>query len=367
MDQTEADAVLAHELAHLGGGDTRSSALLGPKLRLFDIYTAKMRHNGLTIVAHYLLRLYRMIFEVAMARASRDREFNADRVAAGLTEPGAIVRSLIKIAAYSSYRGDVERKLFAQNQQHEGTLGIAGFVAAGLQPYATSAQFLEAMKTADVPHPYDTHPALVDRMRNVDHHVAEDAYGAIVTAVPAQTWADEILTAGDIEQRLWGEYERQFAQNHEVSLAYRYEPATDEEREIVLRHFPPLTFTLKNGNTIGVTYAGLEASADNGLQISWDQVKALTAKDGSFGKSLIVTLHEKGVLRSKTCTIKLRGIGKQEKEFKGAVSHYWRRHQVMRSQQAERAQEMRREQQAGDEQQAGHEQQAQPANTPPAA
>ncbi len=195
LDQTEADAVLAHELAHLGGGDTRSSAALGPQLLQFDQYTWKMRSGGLTIVAHYLLRLYRMIFSFALARDSREREYKADRVAAGLTAPHAIVQSLIKISAYASYRGDVERKLFAQNREHDGALGIARFVADGLPPYASSDVFIEAMKTADVPHPYDNHPPLLERMRNVGHHVPESAYGAIVATAPEASWADDIETA----------------------------------------------------------------------------------------------------------------------------------------------------------------------------
>lgn len=57
LDRSEADAVLAHELAHLAGGDTRTSASLGPKLLQFDRYTWQLRQGGLTIVAHYLLRL----------------------------------------------------------------------------------------------------------------------------------------------------------------------------------------------------------------------------------------------------------------------------------------------------------------------
>ena len=101
LDTAEADAVLAHELAHLGGGDTRSSAALGPKLNQFDLYTWQMRVGGLTIEAHYLLRLYRMVFEFALARDSREREYTADRVAAQLTAPQSIVQSLIKISAYS--------------------------------------------------------------------------------------------------------------------------------------------------------------------------------------------------------------------------------------------------------------------------
>ncbi|SDY63584.1 Zn-dependent protease with chaperone function [Variovorax sp. YR266] len=339
LDQTEADAVLAHELAHLGGGDTRSSAALGPKLLQFDQYTWKMRSGGLTIVAHYLLRLYRMIFSFALARDSREREYKADRVAAGLTAPHAIVQSLIKISAYASYRNDVERKLFAQNREHDGALGIARFVADGLPPYASSDVFIEAMKTADVPHPYDSHPPLLERMRNVGHHVPESAYGAIVATAPEASWADDIETAPAIEQRLWSEYEQRFVQNHELSLAYRYEPATEEERAVVLRHFPPVSFALKNGERIDITYAGLHPGADGGSTIGWDEVKGLTYKDSSFGDTLIVTHHDKGMLGARTTKVKLAGLGKQKENFKAAVGHYWQRHQIMRAQQQRQQQQ----------------------------
>lgn len=337
LDQSEADAALAHELAHLGGGDTRSSAALGPKLQQFDQYTWKMRGGGLTIVAHYLLRLYRMIFAFALARDSREREYKADRVAAGLTAPAAIVQSLIKISAYASYRNDVERKLFEQNRQHDGALGIAGFVAAGLPPYANSEAFIETMKTADVPHPYDTHPPLLERMRNVNHHVPESAYGAIVATAPGASWADDIETAAAIEQRLWSDYEQRFVQNHELSLAYRYEPATEEEHAVVRRHFPPIRFALKNDESVEVSHAGLHQSADGGSTIGWDEVKNLTYQDNTFGDVLVVTHHDKGMLGARTTKVKVAGIGKQKEDFKAAVGRYWQRHQIMRSQQQEQA------------------------------
>jgi Zn-dependent protease with chaperone function len=337
LDQSEADAVLAHELAHLGGGDTRSSAALGPKLLQFDQYTWKMRDGGLSIVAHYLLRLYRMIFAFALARDSREREYKADSVSASLTAPGAIVQSLIKIAAYASYRNDVERKLFAQDRQHDGALGIAGFVAAGLPPYASSDAFVETMKTADVPHPYDSHPPLLERMRNVGHHVPESDYGAIVATAPAASWADDIETAAAIEQRLWSDYEQRFVQNHELSLAYRYEPATEEERAVVLRHFPPVAFALKNSESIEVSHAGLRQSVDGGSTVGWDEVKDLTFQDNTFGDLLVVTHHDKGMLGARTTKLKVGGLGKQKENFKGAVGRYWQRHQIMRAQQQHQA------------------------------
>ncbi|MGJ7487518.1 M48 family metallopeptidase [Variovorax sp. LT2P21] len=336
LDTQEADAVLAHELAHLGGGDTKSSAMLGPKLQQFDQYTWEMRGGGLTIVAHYVLRLYRMIFSFALSRDSREREYTADRVAAGLTAPRAIVQSLIKISAYASYRNDVEHRLFAQDRQHGASLGIAGYVAEGLQPYARSDAFIATMQTAGVPHPYDSHPPLLERMRNVGHTVGEQDYGAIVTTVPEASWVDDMPTAHEIEQRLWARYEQQFSESHERSLAYRYEPANEEERAVVLRHFPPVAFALKNDARIEVSYQGMHATADGGQPIGWDEVKGLAFSNSSFGNTLVVTHFDKGVLGSRTTKIKLRGLGKDEATFKAVVSQYWHRHQVMRAQQAAR-------------------------------
>ncbi|RYF50291.1 MAG: peptidase M48, partial [Comamonadaceae bacterium] len=332
LDTQEADAVLAHELAHLGGGDTQNSAMLGPKLQQFDLYTWEMRGGGLTIVAHYLLRLFRMIFSFAFARDSREREYTADRVAAGLVAPHAIVQSLIKISAYSGYRNDVEQRLFAEDRRHGASLGIAGFVAEGLRPYAQSDAFITTMRNAGTPHPYDSHPPLTERMRNVGHLVDEQLYGAIVLAQPGSSWVDEMPTAGAIEERLWSQYEQQFSQAHERSLAFRYVPSNDEETAIVLRYFPDVDFELKDGGRIEVSYRGIHATTDD-QRIAWDEVKALAFSNGNFGNALVVTHFDKGVVLPRTTKVKLRGLGKQETAFKEAISHYWHRHQVMRAQQ----------------------------------
>jgi len=68
LDRSEADAVLIHELAHLRGGDTASSAKLGPKLVDFDHYCRLMLHGGATIVIFHVMNLYRLIFELALQR-----------------------------------------------------------------------------------------------------------------------------------------------------------------------------------------------------------------------------------------------------------------------------------------------------------
>lgn len=329
LDRHEADAVLAHELAHLRGGDTASSAALGPKLAQYDFYCHMMQSAAATLPVYYLMQLYRVIFELALKRESREREFVADRTAAALVSAQAIIQSLIKIGAYSNFRRKIETKLFEHDQQHGDALGIAQFVASGLVPYAGSEDFLEEMKSVDVPHPFDTHPSLPERMANVAHRVNEAEFGRIVSGMPAESWIAYVPGAQGVEQRLWAAYEKGFAAAHERNLAYRYEPADEREKTIVLKYFPPVTFDLKAGKRIGLGYAGITLPEQTEV-LSWDKVAKIRYEDGYGGDVLHIEHPEKGWLGSKTSKVKLPGLKKDRARFKELLGLYMSRHQFMR-------------------------------------
>lgn len=331
LERPEADAVLAHELAHLRGGDTASSAALGPKLTQYDYYCQMMASAGATLPVFYLMQLYRVIFEFALKRESRAREFLADRTAAALVSARAMVQSLVKLAAYSNYRQRIESKLFEHDQRHQGVLGIAGVVAAGLAPYAGSREFLDEMKSANVPHPFDTHPLLSERMANVGLVVGEQDMADMAAKFPAQSWLGDILTARDIEQRLWASYEQRFADVHEENLAYRYEPANEAERAIVVKYFPPIVFPLKKDQRIEVNHVGLVLPGQTEA-LSWDSVHKLNYENGFGGDVLQIVHPEKSWLGAKSTKVKLPGIGKERERFKQTMGRYWQRHQYMRQQ-----------------------------------
>lgn len=328
LDRDEADAVLAHELAHFGAGDTASSAALGPKLSQYDDYCRMMAKPGLTLLAFCLLRLYRVIFEFALKRDSRAREFQADKIAATLVSPQAIITALIKVGAYAKYRGQVERGLFAQSERHGESIGIAHRIADGLAPYAASAQFLEAMDSVGVPHPFDSHPPLSERMQNVACPIALQDYPQIVTGTPAATWIPDIQEADGIEQRLWDAYESRFAAAHEQDLAYRYRPATEAERAVVLKYFPPRVFTLWGSKQVEISYEGLVLPKTADL-MPWDSIANLKYTDGFYGDVLEIVHPETGWTGSRTTKVKLPGIGRDRTNFKAALGHYWQRHQIM--------------------------------------
>jgi Zn-dependent protease with chaperone function len=342
FSETEADAVLAHELAHFRSGDTRSQALLGPKLQQFDLYRAVMSHKGV-FIASSILRLYRLIFELALKRDSRKREFMADTVAASAVSGQGLMNALIKLSAYSGYLGQVQHGLFMHDERHREPLSIAGRMAAGLHTYAASPQFIDEMRRAHTPHPFDTHPNLADRMKNVGVTVEADDFAAIVTVHPGRTWIDEIYGAGAIEKRLWSKFEEDFASRHERSLAYRYVPANEEEKDIVLRYFPNMRFGLAKNKTIEATYAGVTvpppSDQEQAVFIPWDDVESLTLRDKElFSPHRLVIGHpEANSLGQKSTTVSLVGIGKQLQHLNGVLAVYWQRHQIMRLAMAEKA------------------------------
>jgi Zn-dependent protease with chaperone function len=327
MSEEEADAVLAHELAHFQGGDTDSSARLGPKIVAYDQYCVALHEAGMTRPVYYLMNLYRAIFEFALKREMREREFVADRKAAQLRSPAALVHALIKVSAYAIYRNHTERELFSRAERHQGAIGIAENIGAGLAQYAQSPRFVEDMQASHVPHPFDSHPKLAERMRNAGHEVNHAEYGQAVTHPPERTWAQSILTGPAIEQRLWGAYEERFRAAHERDLAYRYVPSNEEERALVLRYFPERRFPLKKEGEIVVSYLGMQLPGEATL-FSWDDVdKATIENDG-----VLIIHHPEGSARGKKPTkIKLGPLGKEKDGFKAAFGAYWQRHQVMRS------------------------------------
>jgi Zn-dependent protease with chaperone function len=332
LDQTEADAVLAHELGHFVGGDTANSAALGPKLAQYDDYTEQMRMGGVTHVAYCLLNLYRVIFEMALQKSSREREFAADKIAAGLTSAKAITNSLVKVAAYANYRGEVEGKLFEHNERHTGSLGIGQRVALGLNEFSQSNEFVEMMRAGNVPHPFDSHPPLLERMQSVGHVLSEQDFASVVCTPPSISWADSIHDAESIEQRQWQAFEQYFSQAHEETLAYRYEPANDTERELVLRYFPPVQFALKKDQVFEINYAGMELPDDKG-SVSWDKVKDLKYEDATIGgDKLTITHPEKAMIGDKTTKVSLSIASSERERLKATLGQYWHRHQVMRAQ-----------------------------------
>jgi Zn-dependent protease with chaperone function len=248
LQRSEADAVLAHEMAHFSGGDTTHSKKLSPLLVRFSQYLGALYNGGITRPIFYFMLAYQGLFSLSLGRSNRARELEADAVAARTTSARDIARSLVKVGAYASYRGRVEKALFEKNEQH-AQLGIAERVAQGFNGYAQSEALHFDLHGAVTPHPFDSHPPLQERLAHVGVTLAPDELKGWLLEPCESSWCQAITGCAQLEQQLWAAYEARFAQAHDLMLAYRYEPANDDERRHVEKHFPALTFAGKEAGT----------------------------------------------------------------------------------------------------------------------
>jgi Zn-dependent protease with chaperone function len=332
LSLAEADAVFGHELAHFHGGDTVASARLYPMLVRYEAYSAALSSGGLTAPASYVMQLYRAIFELALKRDQRRRELLADAEASRLTSPDDLGRSLLKIVGYSSFRARTEGELFDHRKVHEGSLALRDRIQEGLPAFAASPGFQEHVRTLRVPHPFDSHPPLDERLSNVAATVGVGDAAALLREHPEHSWADEVLTAGAIEERLWSAYEARFKADHEVSLAWQYLPATDEERALVLRHFPDAAFPAKGGE---VRLTHLDLIRQDGARIALADIEAAKIDSGTFSNDLVLTRRGASG-KERTFKVNLKALGKNADGFQEAFSRYWKRNQVARAAAAER-------------------------------
>jgi Zn-dependent protease with chaperone function len=288
LDKSEADAVLAHEMAHFSGGDTEYSKRTSPLLSRFGTYLGALQQGGLSWPVFSFMLLYWSLVQLALSTSSRAREIRADRLAADATSPASMASALCRVAAYSSYRARVEANLFNRNSGHDH-LDIGSRVAAGFMDYARGPHLASDLSAQSFPHPFDSHPPLGARLSALGVNLGNAGVANAVTAAPGETWFSEISDADLIEAALWAAYESRFQAAHEMSLAFRYLPATAEQRVHVERFFPPVQLAGKAGEpalAIDCTQLHYGAWLD---AVAWAAVKDIKAADQTFrGKVLTI-------------------------------------------------------------------------------
>lgn len=333
LSEAEADAVLAHELAHFRGGDTRRNARLGPSLVHFDRYLHTLAAAGLpTLPVQPVLFLFRAVFELARQRDSRTRELAADRVSAEVASVEHAARAMWKVVAYSHHRAAVESELFAVDERHAAdALSIKDRAARGLAEHVASETFRESVAQGDVPHPFDSHPVLAERLAALGSPLDEHARAHVFDASPPTSWTDRFADADAIEERLWARYEARFSEVHEESLAYRFLPANEEQARIVALHFPPLVFSTRRGGTVRLTYAHVE-NAD-GAQLPYAEIARASVKDGTFRKTLRLDHVPNATAGRGPTIVRLSALDEPgaQQRLQDALTRYWHRDQVARA------------------------------------
>lgn len=325
LGRPEADAVLAHEMAHFSGGDTTYSRRLSPLLSQYGNYLEALYGGGWLSrpVFHFML-FYWSLFQLSLGKDSRERELRADRIAAETTSPESVAHALLKVAAYSSYRQRVEQGLFGRDRAHSD-LNIAHNVAIGFTEYVQGERLSSDLEGGRFPHPFDSHPSLESRLASIGVMIAPDDRPKVVVASSTDTWFAEIGDAERIEQSLWKAYEDRFKAVHEESLAYRYLPATPEERAHVERFFPAIELVDREGQpALAVDCETIRLLAKWDGPVRWLDVEEIKAEDHVTTKVLVFRVQPRDG-KSHKCKLPVKAVSTEQDEVLELIGRYYAR------------------------------------------
>ncbi len=321
LEREEADAVLAHEMAHFSGGDTAFSARLSPLLHKHVTYIQALYDSVARPVANLMI-LYWTLFQLSLGKTSRERERRADKIASETTSAKTMATALLKTVAYSSYRTRVENELLQHDRAHSEELAIGQRVAAGFVAYVGGDELAKVLAAARAPHPFDSHPPLQERIAALGVEIDEREYGTTLGAKVESSWAEAIDGSAETELRLWRLYEDRFAKFHETELAYRFLPADDLERALVRKHFPDVTFAGKDGPSCTITYAGIGMS-DWDAPLPFERIVEARVETRFLKKYLDLLTRD-----AETIAIPISKLETTEQELCAIYSKYLGRHRI---------------------------------------
>lgn len=246
LNAAEAEAVLAHEMAHFSGSDTLYTKRIAPLLQKYSAYLQALYDGGISRPVFYFMLCFRALFQLSLSKLSREREYRADAIAAQITSPHDFASALLRIAAYSKFRTSVEKDLFTQEQTLV-TADVSQRIARGFGEFATAFSSDPAAGLSETSHPFDSHPPVEQRFQALGVQLEADDIRARLKASGDGRWYYHIPSAEALENAQWEEFEEQFREFHEKTLAYRFLPSNPDEQAVVEKYFPVTKIEGKDG------------------------------------------------------------------------------------------------------------------------
>jgi Zn-dependent protease with chaperone function len=210
LTPNELRAIVAHELGHFKGWDTRFSEAFAPVYRGALESLASLRAeieegvSGLPLLpAFYVLRFFLDAFDEAVARLNRARELAADRVAAAATDERVTAAALVKVHAFHRYWRRALAVLREKIARAERDLNAAVYFARAAADNRGSAWMRKDLDEEEPPHPTDSHPPLSRRLQALGLAI-QDVAGEAFAVEPAEPASGLFERPEELEQRLTG-------------------------------------------------------------------------------------------------------------------------------------------------------------------
>ena len=259
LSRNEADAVLAHELAHFSGEDTLYSRRISPLLGKYANYLNALYQGGISRPVFHFMFFFWNLYQISLAKLRREREFRADRIGGELTSPQDIANALIKITAYCRYRHKVQKTLFEKAENVE-TMDVSARIENGFPDFMTACVDGKELAEADTPHPFDSHPPLAGRLTSLGLNPESTLKSPVKLPALRDSWFSAIDGAAEIEAEQWRAFEEMFHKAHQENLAWRFKPEGEAEIKHVMKYFPEIQFSTAKGITATLDYQKVRVS-----------------------------------------------------------------------------------------------------------
>ena len=321
----EADAVLGHELAHFSGNDTLWSRKIGPLLGKFEIYLHALSH-GLSILVALFMLFFWNLYRLSLHKLSRAREFRADRIGSELVSAEAMKRALIKVAGYCKYRAETESAIL-EKQRVDPSLDLAGRMEQGYPTYLSAFVSGGMAQEERVPHPFDTHPTLHNRLAELGFDVQESLSDTAIQAAVPRSWYQAITTAPALEARFWNQQQEELQAFHREQIAWRLLPSGPEEIAAVQEHFPHMVFRKKNGKEATLDYDRIHM-AEWPAPILFSEIRSAVLEE-AFPKKRLTIVHAVAGKKKDSSTKFYPGLFKSERgDLEAQFGRYYSRYRA---------------------------------------
>ncbi len=320
MPEGEASAVLAHEMAHFSGQDTYYSKKISPLLARYYHYLKALSDNPISLPVFYVSLLFRMLFEASIQAQSRVREFRADRIAAEIVAPVDLAAALVRITAYDEYHNKTENEIIESNETDSD---LAGRLKTGFDDFAAHYHEGRTLLESTTTHPFDSHPPLGQRIEALGLAPSPEFLREALDEPTDEAWYRKIDGVEEIESRQWDAYQARFKQNHELILACRTVPETDEQRAFVESHFPPRKFDLPKQELGQVDIDGIISTTWE-TPLGFEDIHSIKAEKDFLGRP-ILTITPKSTPKA-TRTLPMPSDQAAQAELCNVINQYMGRY-----------------------------------------
>jgi Zn-dependent protease with chaperone function len=324
LDVEQADAVLGHEMAHFSGEDTTWSRKIGPLLQRIEIYLAHLAQGVLSLAVFHFLHFFWKLYQFSFGKMSRAREFRADRIGAEISSSAALAGSLVKVGAYCKYREKTEEEIMLREgttSRPEMALRLEQGFPSFLSRFAKNPQFLRS----EISHPFDTHPSLRDRIQALGFTMAGTFADPALQAAVSRSWRDAISDAVSIEERMWSKQEQLMMDVREINCSMSIMPETEEDRQLLVKHFPEKTFTNAEGKIAMLDHSSVKLH-DWLEAVKFDQIVIMELEDIMGKKMLHSTYRPDNSKETKTHKFRPEVFLFQNENLLDAFNFYYSRH-----------------------------------------